>query len=123
MLPRLLEPEKERGYVWMDSAYFSELFESLLSLGGFESLIHEKGARNHPLGEAAKELNRIKSAIRACIEYVFGSMIMSMGGKLMKIGLERTIPLAGTQESYFLPFSVISSKLLTFPPMDKYHGE
>ena len=62
-----------------------------MSLGGFESLIHEKGARNHPLGEAAKELNRIKSAIRACVEHVFGGMTMSMGGKLTrKIGLGRT---------------------------------
>ena len=55
-----------------------------MSLGGFESLIHEKGARNLPLGDAAKELNRIKSAIRACVEHVFGSMTMSMGGKMTR---------------------------------------
>ena len=62
-----------------------------MSLGGFESLIHEKGARNHPLSDAAKELNRVKSAIRACVEHVVGAMTMSMGGKLTrKIGLERT---------------------------------
>jgi IS5 family transposase len=91
MLPRLLDPENEHYYVWADSAYSGECFESLLSLGGFESMIHEKGARNHPLSDAAKELNRIKSAIRACVEHVFGSMTMSMGGKLTrKIGLETT---------------------------------
>ena len=73
MLPRLLDPENEHDYVWADSAYSGECFESLLSLGGFESMIHEKGARNHPLSDAAKELNRIKSAIRACVEHVFGS--------------------------------------------------
>jgi IS5 family transposase len=90
MLPRLLDPENEHDYVWADSAYSGECFEDLLSLGGFESLIHEKGARNHPLGDAAKELNRVKSAIRACVEHVFGCMTMSMGGKLTrKIGLER----------------------------------
>ena len=90
MLPRLLDPENEHDYVWADSAYSGECFENLLSLGGFESLIHEKGARNHPLSDAAKELNRIKSAIRACVEHVFGGMTMSMGGKLTrKIGLER----------------------------------
>jgi hypothetical protein len=62
-----------------------------LSLGGFESLIHEKGARNKPLSEAAKELNRIKSAIRTCIEHVFGRMTMSTGGKPTRnIGLART---------------------------------
>ena len=60
------------------------------SLGGFESRIHEKGACNHPLSDAAKDRNRIKPAIRACVEHVFGCMTTSMGGKLTrKIGLER----------------------------------
>jgi len=91
MLPRLLDPANEQDYVWADSAYAGEDFERLLSLGGFESLIHEKGARNNPLSDAAKESNRIKSAIRACVEHVFGYMTMCMGGKLTrKIGLERT---------------------------------
>jgi IS5 family transposase len=81
MLPRLLDPENEHEYVWADSAYSGECFEDLLSLGGFESLIHEKGARNKPLSEASKERNCIKSAIRACVEHVFGRMTMTMGGK------------------------------------------
>jgi transposase, IS5 family len=90
MLPRLRDPENEHDYVWADSVYSGECFEDLLSLGGFESLIHEKGARNHPLSDAAKEPNRVKSSIRACVEHVFDSMIMSMGGKLTrKIGPER----------------------------------
>ena len=90
MLPLLLDPENEHDYVWADSAYSGECFDGLLSLGGFESLIHEKGARNQPLSDAAKELNRLKSSIRACVEHVFGCMTMSMGGKLTrKIGLER----------------------------------
>ena len=91
MLPRLLDPENEHDFVWADSAYSGECFADLLSLGGFESLIHEKGARNHPLSEEAKKMNRVKSAIRTCVEHVFGCMTMSMGGKLTrKIGLERT---------------------------------
>lgn len=90
ILPRLLDSENEHDYVWADSAYSGECFEDLLSLGGFESLIHEKGAHNHPLSDAAKELNRIKSAISACVEHAFCGMTMSMGGKLTrKIGLER----------------------------------
>jgi len=44
-----------------------------LNLGGYESLIHEKGARSNPLSEAAKELNRAKSAIRACVEHFLGA--------------------------------------------------
>jgi IS5 family transposase len=91
MLPRLLDPENEHDFVWADSAYSGECFADLLRLGGFESLIHEKGARNHPLSDEAKKMNRVKSAIRACVEHVFGCMTMSMGGKLTrKIGLERT---------------------------------
>ena len=91
MLPRLLDPENEHDFVWADSAYSGECFADLLSLGGFESLIHEKGARNHPLSDEAKKMNRVKSAIRACVEHVFGYMTMSMGGKLTrKIGLKRT---------------------------------
>jgi len=79
-----LDPENEHDFVWADSAYSSDSFEQLLSLGGFESLIHEKGTRNHPLSDAAKDLNRIKTAIRVCVEHVFGGMTMSMGGKLTR---------------------------------------
>ena len=90
MLPRLLDPENIHDFVWADSAFSGECFEILLNLAGFESLIHEKGARNHPLSDAAKKLNRIKSAIRACVEHVFGAMTVSMGGKLTRrIGLQR----------------------------------
>ena len=91
LILRLLDPDNEHDFVWADSAYSGECFENLLTLGGFESLIHKKGARNHPLSDAAKELNRVKSEIRARVEPVFGSLTMSMGGKLTrKIGLERT---------------------------------
>jgi len=90
MLPKLLDPEDQHDHVWVDSAYSGECFEDLLSLGDFESYIHERGARNHPLSDAAKDRNRMKSAIRACVEHVFGCMTTSMGGKLTrKIGLER----------------------------------
>jgi len=90
MLPMLLDPENHDDYVWADSAYAGKCFEDLLSLGGFESRIHEKGSRNYPLSEAAKESNSVRSAIRACVEHVFGAMTTSMGGKLTrKIGLKR----------------------------------
>jgi len=68
MLPLPLDPENEHDYAWADSAYSGQCFDVLLSLGGFESLIHEKKVRNHPLSDAAKELNRIKSGLcRACL--------------------------------------------------------
>jgi hypothetical protein len=103
MLPRSLVPENQLDFVWADSAYSGECFASLLSLGGFESLINEKGARNHSLSDAAKELNHVKSVIRACVEHVFGSMTMSMGGKLTRnIGLKTAEAwLVGIEESCF----------------------
>jgi hypothetical protein len=88
MLPMLLDPENQDDYVWADSAYSGQCFEDLLSIGGLESRIYEKESCNHPLGDAAKKRNSVKSSIRACVEYVFGFMTTSMGGKLTrKIGL------------------------------------
>ena len=67
MPQRLLDSENQHDFDWADSAYSGKCFEELLSLGGFESLIHEKRARNHPIRDADKELNRIKSAIRGLV--------------------------------------------------------
>ncbi len=114
MLPRLLDPENEHDYLWADSAYAGESFEDLLNLGGFESLIHEKGTRDHPLTDAAKELNRVKSLIRAWVEHVFGCMIMSMGGKLTrKIGPKRNEAWRGLKNLrfYFLRYLQRSSHI------------
>ncbi len=87
----LLNPKNDHDSFWVDSAYAADCFENLLSLGGFESLIHEKGARSSTLSGAAQELNRVKSAIRACVEHVFGCVTMSMGGQMTrKIGLAST---------------------------------
>ena len=91
MLPMLLDPENTDDYVWVDSAYAGECLETLLNLGGFETCIYEKGSRNHPLSRAAKQRDRNKSAIRACVKHFFAYMTMTMGGKITrKIGLERT---------------------------------
>ena len=73
-----------------------------MSLGGFESRIYEKGSLNHPLSEAAKERNSVKSAIHACLEHVFGCMTNSMGGKLTrKIGIERIVAWWGLRSLTF----------------------
>jgi len=54
--------------------YSGECLEYLLSLGGYELLIHKKGARSNPLNEAAEELNpiNIKSAVKACVSTFLG---------------------------------------------------
>jgi IS5 family transposase len=57
---------------------------------GFESQIHPRGYRNHPLTQEQKQSNRDKSKTRARVEHVFGSWVMQMGGKLVRsIGLAR----------------------------------
>lgn len=50
LLPSLLDPENSGDVVWGDSAFAGAKFEELLELGGFQTNIHEKGSRNHPLG-------------------------------------------------------------------------
>ena len=68
-----------------------------------KTLFHAKGARNNPLSDAAKELNRVKSSIRAVLEDVFGCMSVSMGGKLTrKIGLERNDAMWGLKNHPFI---------------------
>jgi hypothetical protein len=102
MLPFQLDPDNEHDFVWADSAYSGDCFEGLPKLGCFESLIHEKGARNHPLSDETKKMNRLKSAIRACGEHAIGCMPMSMGGKrTRKIGLERTESWRGLKKPAF----------------------
>ena len=91
LLPSLLDPENSGDVVWGDSAFAGMKFEDLLELGGFKSNIHEKGFRNNPLDDEAKERNKERSKIRAKVEHVFGGMVTWMKGKLtLRIGLNRT---------------------------------
>jgi len=89
-LPDILDEDNEGDEVWADSAYRSALIEWLLAFLNWNSQIHEKGYRNHPLTEQQKENNREKSKTRAKVEHVFGVWINEMGGKLLRsIGIER----------------------------------
>lgn len=82
--------DNESDSLWADSAYRSEAIEETLALIGFDSQIHERGYRNHPLSEEQKCSNRSKSKIRAKVEHVFGTWVMQMGGKLVRsIGIVR----------------------------------
>ena len=114
MLPMLIDPENIDDYVWADTAYAGECFQNLLILGGFESCIHEKGGRYHPLGDAAKELNSIKSAVTACDQHFFGCMTMSMGGKIpRKIGLGKNKAFWGLKNLTFLRYLPRADRGLT----------
>ena len=91
ILPQVLNPENRDGFVWADSGYAGARFEDLLDLAGYESNIHEKGARSHPLSEQAQERNKVRSKVRARVEHVFGLITTCMRGKLTRsIGLART---------------------------------
>lgn len=93
---QLLDEDNERDEIWADSAYRSQDTEEVLDLLGFDSQIHERGYRNHPLSEAQKQANRDKSKTRANVEHVFGRWTMQMGGKLVRsIGLVRAKAVLG----------------------------
>jgi IS5 family transposase len=87
---QLLDEDNESDSIWGDSAYRSEDTEETLELIGFDSQIHERGYRSHPLSKEQKQSNRSKSKIRARVEHVFGTWVMQMGGKLVRyIGIVR----------------------------------
>lgn len=87
---QLLDEDNESDTIWADSAYRSEAIEDTLALIGFDSQIHERAHRNHPLSEEQKQANRTKSKVRAKVEHVFGTWVMQMGGKLVRsIGIVR----------------------------------
>ena len=77
----------EDSHVYADSAY-AHLATQLPE--GVTSHICEKGFRGHPLTEAQKEANRVKSKVRCRIEHVFGFMTGSMHGITVRsIGKKR----------------------------------
>jgi IS5 family transposase len=73
-----------------DSAYKSKKTDALLDTLGIKNFMLEKATRGHPLSEARKALNHLKSKIRCLCEHVFGFMENSMGGpRLEYIGKRR----------------------------------
>lgn len=96
VLGQLLDEDNEGDEIWGDSAYRSQDVEEVLEFIGFDSQIHERAYRNHPLSEAQKQANRDKSKTRAKVEHVFGRWTMQMGGKLVRsIGLVRAKAVLG----------------------------
>lgn len=57
---------------------------------GIETIVCEKGYRNHPLTEEQKKNNRTKSKIRCRVEHVFGFIEQSMKGFILRsVGMIR----------------------------------
>ena len=89
LLDQTIDADGEKRPIYADSAYRAKEREETLVADGFESQIHEKGTRGHPLTDAQKLSNRIKSKTRARVEHVFGAQ-HAMGGHIVRtIGLAR----------------------------------
>jgi len=89
LLDHATDEEGNKRAVYADSAYRSGEHEAMLAAGQFESQVHEKGSRNHPLTEEQKASNRIKSKTRARVEHIFGAQ-SAMGGHVVRtIGIAR----------------------------------
>jgi IS5 family transposase len=89
LLDQAEDAQGKKRAAYADSAYRSKEREQTLAENGFESQVHEKGTRGHPLTEAQKASNRIKSKTRVRVEHVFGAQ-HAMGGHIVRtIGLAR----------------------------------
>jgi IS5 family transposase len=89
LLDQTIDPGGKKRPIYADSAYRSKDQEESLAGNGFESQIHEKGTRCHPLTDEQKASNRIKSKTRARLENVFGTQ-HAMGGHIVStIGIVR----------------------------------
>ncbi len=90
VLGELLDADNLGDGLWADSAYLSVLIVEVLKLIGFEPHINERAYRNRPLTQEQKAANRERSKTRAKVEHVFGDLVTSMGGKMVRsIGLAR----------------------------------
>lgn len=92
-LPELTKPEDPSLYA--DSAYAGEPIAKDLESKRIVNCVHEKGTRGHPLSEGQKELNRLRSKVRARIEHVYGWMTQHGDLKVRSIGLKRAARFIG----------------------------
>jgi IS5 family transposase len=80
----VLDADNTARDIWADSAYRSAETEARLSEQHHRSRIHRRPWRNRPLTEREKRGNTTRSRVRARVEHVFGHMVTSMGGKLVR---------------------------------------
>ncbi len=89
LLDQSVDDNDEKRPVYADSAYRSQEREAQLATDHLASQICEKGARNHPLTDAQKASNRMKSTVRARVEHVFGAQAQIGGHIVRTIGILR----------------------------------
>jgi IS5 family transposase len=104
-LDGLLDKGNTCNDVFADSAYRSAKIVSNLRASGYNSRIHRRGRRNHPLSLAQARVNHSASAseprqsrIRARIEHVFGAQQNAPGRRIVRtIGIVRARAKIGLQ--------------------------
>jgi IS5 family transposase len=90
VLGQLLDADNSGDGLWADSASLSVLIVEVLKLIGFKPHINERTYRHCPLSEEQKTANREGSKTRTKVEHVFGELVPSLGGKVMRsTGLAR----------------------------------
>ena len=76
--------------VYADSAYRAAEIQARLVARGFNSCIHVRGTRNHPLSTSQEAANRTKSRTRVRVEHVFAAQENTLGGRIVRtIGMVR----------------------------------
>jgi IS5 family transposase len=109
VLGELLDIDNPDERIWADSAYRSEAHLEVLRWMGFEPQFNERAYRNVPLSDEQKAANRERSKTRAKVEHVFGSWVITGGGKLL-----RTIGMARAKTNLGLQNLVYNFKRLVF---------
>jgi len=87
----LLDPKAKNRNVFADAGYTGKVHVENLKKLGFIAHICERKTRNHPLTDAQKAANKIKSSTRIGVEHVFGHMTQLCRGNrtIHTVGLAR----------------------------------
>jgi IS5 family transposase len=94
----VLDDDNSSADIYADSAYRNAETEEKLARAGYRSRIHRRARRGHGLTERETQGNKTKSKVRARVEHIFGDMVNSMGGKLVRtIGITRARAKIGLQ--------------------------
>ena len=88
-LSNVLDAGNSSKSVWADTGYRSASNEAWLKSRGYRSHIHRKKPRGKPMPKHIQRGNATRSAIRACVDHVFGIEKGPMGLTIRSIGQVR----------------------------------
>lgn len=88
-LASVLDRTNSSKAVWADTGYRSAKNEAWLRAQGYRSHIHRKKPRGKPMAKNIHKGNATRSAIRACVEHVFGYQKGPMALTIRSIGQDR----------------------------------